>query len=135
VLVCCFIEGGKSVKKALGILGLIVLLGLFPVLCWAQSPGSTNTTLSGKINLTITGVTYETLTLVNCFNVDLANCTVKNLVLVRCWNVDVVDSMFVGEGVAVVADTCMAVAITRCIFSESYSQQLIKIRSSMITIE
>lgn len=122
-------------KKTLSILVLIVLLGLPPALCFAQSPGSTNTTISGKINLTITGVTYETLTLVNCFNVDLANCTVKNLVLVRCWNIDVVDSVFAGEGVAVVADTCMAVAITRCIFSESYSQQLIKIRSSMVTIE
>jgi hypothetical protein len=129
------LQGGKSVKKTLSILGLVVILVCLSVLCWAQSPGPVNTTISGKVNLTITGMTYDTLTLVNCFNVDLVNCTVKNLVLVRCWNIDVVDSMFIGEGVAVFADTCMAVAITRCIFSESYSQQLLKIRSGKTAIE
>lgn len=130
-----FTEGEKPVKKSLRLLGLIVLLGLLALPAWAQSPGPTSTTMSGKINLNIVGVTYDTLVLVNCFNVDLINCTVKNLVLVRCWNVDVVDSAFVGEGVAVVADTCMAVAITRCLFSEAYSERLIKIRSSKVSIE
>lgn len=128
-------EGGKPVKISLRVLGLVVLLGLLTFPSWAESPGLTTTTMSGKINLNIVGVTYDTLTLVNCFNVDLSNCTVKNLVLVRCWNVDVVDSAFIGEGVAVVADTCMAVAITRCIFSEAYSERLIKIRSSKVSIE
>jgi hypothetical protein len=123
------------VKKTLSILGLAILLVCIPVLGGAQSPGSTNTTISGKVSLNIVGVTYDTLTLVNCFNVDLTNCTVKNLVLVRCWNIDVVDSAFVGEGVAVVADTCMAVAVSGCTFSESYSQRLIKMRSTLITIE
>jgi hypothetical protein len=122
-------------KKTLSILGLIVLLVWLGPFSKAQTPQSPTTTISGKVNLSIVGVTYDTLTLVNCFNVDLIDCTVKNLVLVRCWNIDITNSAFVGEGVAVVADTCMAVAATGCIFSESYSQRLMKIRSSLITIE
>lgn len=122
-------------KKYLSILGLVIVLLCVPLLSRAQDMGSPNTTISGKANLNIIGMTYDTLTLVNCFNVDLTSCTVKNLVMVRCWNIDVIDSVFVGEGVAVVADTCIAVAITRCIFAEAYSEKLIKMRSSLITIE
>lgn len=122
-------------KKCLSILGLIVLLVWLAAPCRAQNSGPTNTTISGKINLTIVGVTYDTLTLVNCLNVDLINCTIGNLVMVRCWNVDVTDSAFIGEGVAVLADTCLAVAITRCIFSDTYSQRLLSIRSGKTAIE
>lgn len=113
---------------------------LFALLVWAGAlPGAEDqeptTTISGKINLTIVGVTYDTLTLVNCFNVDLVNCTIKNLVLVHCWNVDITNSAFVGEGVAVVADTSLAVATSGCTFAETYSQRLMSIHSALITIE
>lgn len=122
-------------KKTLSILGIIVLLVWLAALSRAETPETATATISGKINLTIVGVTYNTLTLVNCFNVDLVDCTIKNLVLVRCWNVDITNSAFVGEGVAVVADTSMAVAATGCTFSESYFQKLMSIRSTLITIE
>ena len=122
-------------KRFLSILGLIVLLVWVGALSGAEDQEPAGATISGKINLTIVGVTYDTLTLVNCFNVDLVNCTIKNLVLVRCWNVDVTNSAFVGEGIAVVADTSLAVATSGCTFSESYSQKLMSIRSAHISIE
>ncbi len=103
---------------------------------WGQTDeGSKTTTMSGKLNLEIIGVTYDTLTLVNCFNVDLIGCTIKNLVLVRCWNIDVTNSTFVGEGVAVLADSSMAVRLTGCVFSDAYSQKLMSIHSALVKIE
>jgi hypothetical protein len=123
------------VKRSLSILGLIVLLLWLGPFSRAQDQQPATNTISGKINLTIVGVTYDTLTLANCFNVDLVNCTIKNLVLIRCWNVDVTNSAFVGEGIAVLADTSMAVATTGCTFAESYSQRLMSIHSALITIE
>ncbi len=122
-------------KRYLSILGLIVLLVWLGASSRAEGQQPATNTISGKINLTIVGVTYDTLTLVNCFNVDLVDCTIKNLVLVRCWNVDVTNSAFVGEGVAILADTSMAVATTGCTFSDSYSQKLMSIHSALITIE
>ncbi len=122
-------------KKIFLLALMISMVALFPP-AWGQtSEESTTTTITGKLNLDIVGVTYDTLTLVNCFNVDLIDCTVKNLVLVHCWNIDVTNSTFIGEGVAVVADTSMAVAITGCTFSESYSQKLISIHSALVRIE
>jgi len=132
---CRLSKGGKSVKKFLSILGLVVLLLWLGAFSNAQTLQSPNTTISGKVNLTIVGVSYDTLTLVNCFNVDLVDCTVKNLVLVRCWNIDITNSAFVGDGVAVLADTCMAVAATGCTFSDAYSQRLLSIRSARVSIE
>ncbi len=122
-------------KKIILLALMISMVALFSP-AWGQpSEEPTTTTITGKLNLDIVGVTYDTLTLVNCLNVDLIGCTVKNLVLVRCWNVDVTDSAFVGEGVAILADTSMAVATTGCTFSDSYSQKLMSIHSALITIE
>jgi hypothetical protein len=121
-------------KKTIFATALLLTVALIP-LARGEAPEGANTTLSGKINLEIVGVTYDTLTLVNCFNVDVSKCTIRNLVLVRCWNIDVVDSTFTGEGIAVLADTSMAVAITGCTFSETYSQKLMSIRSAMVSIE
>ncbi len=122
-------------KKTLSILVLSALLISISAFSTAETLSAPNTTISGKVNLNIVGVTYDTLTLVNCFNVDLVNCTVNNLVLVHCWNIDITNTAFVGEGVAIVADTSMAVAATGCTFADSYSQRVIKIRSTLITIE
>jgi hypothetical protein len=122
-------------KKIILLALMISMVALFPP-AWGQpSEEPTTKTITGKLNLDIVGVTYDTLTLVNCFNVDLIGCTVKNLVLVRCWNVDVTESAFVGEGVAVVTDSSIAVAITGCTFSETYSQKLMTIHSAMVTIK
>jgi len=122
--------------KKIILLALVISMVAFFSPAWGQMPeGPATTTISGKLNLDIVGVTYDTLTLVNCFNVDLIGCTIKNLVLVRCWNIDVTNSTFVGEGVAVVADSSIAVAITGCTFSESYSQKLMSIRSALTSIK
>lgn len=123
-------------NRAIAVLCVVACL-LPPVAVWAQetTPEIVNTTISGKINLEITGMSYETLTLVNCFNVDMARCSIKNLVLVRCWNVDVIDSDFVGEGVAVTVDTSMAVAVTGCRFDGAYTQKLMSLRSGLVKIE
>jgi len=121
-------------KKTIFATALLLTVAFIP-LARGEAPEGATTTISGKINLEIVGVTYDTLTLVNCFNVDVTKCTIKNLVLVRCWNIDVVDSTFTGEGIAVLADTSMAVAITGCTFSETYSQKLMSIHSAMVSIE
>jgi hypothetical protein len=123
------------VKKAALLSCAFLLLSFAVVMRGETTPESNNTTMSGKINLEIVGVTYDTLTLVNCFNVDVTKCTIKNLVLVRCWNIDVVDSAFTGEGIAVLADSSIAVAITGCTFSETYSQKLMSIHSAKVSIE
>ncbi len=123
-------------KKILFLAAVVLLTVACFSPAWAQEPERpATTTISGKLNLNIVGMTYDTLTLVNCFNVDLIGCTVKNLVLVRCWNIDVTNSSFVGEGVAVLADTSMAVSITGCTFSEAYSQKLMSIHSALVKIE
>ncbi len=129
-------EAGRAVKRIAVFLSVLVLLALLPVLSGGEdTPEPTNVTMSGKVNLEITGMTYETLTLVNSFNVDLINCSIKNLVLVRCWNVDVTNCEFVGEGVAAVADSCLAVAFTGCKFGGGYSQRLMSMRSARVRIE
>jgi hypothetical protein len=126
----------RAIRRVIVAVGMAACL-LLPIVVLGQEepPETITTTISGKVNLEITGMSYDTLTLVNCFNVDLVGCSIKNLVLVRCWNIDATDCDFVGEGVAVTIDTSMAVAVTGCRFDGAYSQKLMSMRSVLVTIE